>query len=153
MTERESGASRHRTAEDRPARALRTDLFRVAGGDGWPHLLISVCSACGARSFPPRRRCSRCSQSHLEIAEAPCEGLLYSYTIVRELPGRREGFEPYALGQVDLAEDLRVTGVLLRDFDAIAIGMPVRTTPRPMGAGDDASKPVGWAFESIEERS
>ena len=132
-------------------KALVEDFLRVKGADGRPHLVISRCDECGCQAFPPRNRCASCGGQKQSHIEAPGDGTLYTFTVVRELGKKREGFIPYALGQVDLAEDLRVMGILLAAPDSVSIGMRLRTALMPQGKDEDGNKLVGYAFAPIAD--
>lgn len=123
-------------------------VFRI--DDGRPILLTSRCLSCNERFFPPRERCAACSSDDLRTDEASQEGELYTWTVVRELGGQREGFVPYVVGQVDLSGGPRVTGIVSCAPDALAIGMPVRLCLFPQGYRDDGTELVGYAFEPAE---
>ena len=121
-------------------------IFTI-GTDRRPALLASRCTSCGVRFFPPRERCSACSHAGMEVAEAAREGELYTWTVVRELGGQREGFVPYVVGQIDLADGLRVTGIVQCEPDDLRIGMPMRLCL--IEHGDDAAgnQLVAYGFE------
>ena len=123
-------------------------VFTIA--DGRPVLLVSRCSSCDRRFFPPRERCDACSSDDLQTEEASQDGELYTWTVVRELGAHREGFVPYVIGQVDLAGGPRVMGVVNCDPDAPAIGMPVRLCLVPEGYADDGTELVGYGFEPAD---
>ena len=132
-------------------RALLEDVLQVRGDDGRPHLLVSRCNDCGARAFPPRPRCASCSGQSQSCVQAPGDGTLYTYTVVRELGGQREGFIPYVLGQVDLAEDLRVMGIILSPPESVSIGMPLRTSLVPQGRDEAGDERVGYGFAPVAD--
>ena len=136
-------------ANERRPKALLDDVLRVAGEDGRPHLLVSRCDECGARAFPARERCARCCRRSQSLVEAPAEGTLYTYTVVRELGKQREGFVPYALGQVDLADDIRVMGIILTRPESVEIGMRLRTSLLPQGNDEEGNPLVGYCFAPV----
>jgi hypothetical protein len=123
-------------------------VFKIV--DGRPVLLVSRCSSCNERSFPPRDRCAACSCDDVHTEEASQSGELYTWTVVRELGGHREGFVPYVVGQVDLAGGPRVMGVINCDPDAPTIGMPVELCLVPQGTDDDGNERVGYGFEPAD---
>ncbi len=125
-------------------------MFKIV--DGRPVLLISRCGACNERFFPPRERCAACSTDDIQTEEASQDGELYTWTVVRELGGQREGFIPYVVGQIDLAGGPRVTGVVSCELDAPTIGMPVRLCLVPQGHDDDGNELVGYGFEPADTR-
>ena len=132
-------------------KALREDVLAVSGSDGRPRLIVSRCPDCGTYGFPPRERCASCHRGDLGTEEAPVEGTLYSWTVVRELGRLREGFTPYAVGQVDLASGLRVIGVITGPFDSLSMGMRLRTVLLPQGEDEDGNDLVGYAFAPTGE--
>lgn len=132
-------------------KALREDVLAVAGSDGQPRLIVSRCQDCGAFAFPSRERCASCHRGDLGTEEAPAEGTLYSWTVVREIGKLREGFTPYAVGQVDLATGLRVMGVIAGAFDSLSIEMRLRTILLPQGEDEDGNDLVGYAFAPTGE--
>jgi uncharacterized OB-fold protein len=136
-------------ANEKKPKALLDDVLRVEGEDGRPHLLVSCCDECGARAFPARERCARCCGQSQSLREAPAEGTLYSYTVVRELGKQREGFVAFALGQVDLADDVRVTGIILGSPESVGIGMRLRTSLLPQGKDEAGNPRVGYGFAPV----
>ena len=132
-------------------KALREDVLAVAGSDGQPRLIVSRCQDCGTYAFPPRERCASCHRGDLGTEEAPAEGTLYSWTVVREIGKLREGFTPYAVGQVDLATGLRVMGVIAGAFDSLSVEMRLRTILLPQGEDEDGNDLVGYAFAPTGE--
>lgn len=133
-------------ADDATAVPLVEGVFRIEAG-GKPVLLASRCASCDRRFFPPRERCSACSSADMSVEDASQRGELYTWTTIRELGGYREGFTPYVVGQVDLSDGLRVTGIVKCDPDKLAIGMPVRLCLVPQGEADDGKELVGYGFE------
>jgi len=133
------------TASDPQAAPLVEGIFRIEVGEQ-PVLLTSRCNACDARFFPPRERCNACSSEDLRVEDASQQGELYTWTTIRELGGYREGFTPYTVGQVDLSDGLRVTGILKREPDALRIGMPMRLCLVSHGDADEGKRVVGYAF-------
>ncbi len=119
----------------------------VAAEDGRPRLQVSSCQACGATFFPPQARCNACSETNMRSGEASAEGELYTWTVVRELGRLREGFVPYVMGQVDLGDGLRVTGIVKCDPGELAIGMKLRVCLIPHGRDDQGRELVGYGFE------
>ncbi len=131
-----------------PPIPLVDGVFRIA--DGRPVLFLSRCTSCDERFFPPRERCAACSCDSMQTEEASQDGELYTWTVVRELGGQREGFVPYVVGQVDLADGPRVAGVVSCDPDAPEIGMPVRLCLVPQGYDNDGNELVGYGFEPTD---
>ncbi len=149
-TEAEKQAEKQEKKAKKKPKALLDDVLHVEGEeDGRPRLVVSCCNDCGARAFPPRERCARCSGQSLGMQEAPAEGTLYTYTVVRELGKQREGFVAYALGQIDLADDLRVMGIIMGNPESVEIGMRLRTGLLPQGNDEEGNPLVGYGFVPV----
>src|ERR1700710_2179560 len=76
-----------------------------------PRLAGSRCAECRTVAFPSTESCPSCSSVEVSRVELPSEGTLWSWTVQRFEPKPPyirpvEGFEPYALGYVDLGEVL-----------------------------------------------
>ena len=94
-----------------------------------PQLAGSRCSSCTAVVFPAAANCPCCSSADVSRVALPTTGTLWSWTIQRfepKLPyiAPAEGFEPFALGYVDLGEVL-VESRLIGDADSFRIGQPL----------------------------
>ncbi len=136
---------------EHPVLPLVEGVFVVAAADGRPRLLTSICQACGARFFPPRERCNACPEANMTTAEAQPQGELYTWTVIRELGGFREGFEPYVVGQVDLDEGPRVTGMVSCDPAELRIGMRLRVCVVSQDWDLEGRELVGYGFEPVRE--
>jgi len=111
--------------------------------DGGPvRLLGSRCGCCGEVFFPARAICTNCSAQRGEPWEFGPEGVLYTYTVVREPPG----LPPRAFGQVDFEGKVRVQGRILGDFASIRIGTRMKLVLRSNADG----LPAGFAFRPSE---
>lgn len=91
-----------------------------------PRLAGSSCSSCSTVAFPPVPSCPCCSNIDVTRVELPGEGVLWSWTVQRFEPkspyvSPAAGFEPYALGYVDLGQVL-VESRLVGDADSFRIG-------------------------------
>jgi uncharacterized OB-fold protein len=90
-------------------------------------LVIQACGNCGHRFFYPRSTCPRCLGTDLNWIEASGEGVVYSYTVLRQ--ATTPGFEaevPYVLAIVELDEGVRMTtNVIGCSPEDVRIGMPV----------------------------
>ena len=96
--------------------------------DGEPVLLGAVCRSCGSRMFPSGPVCSNCMSEDVEPEEMPRVGTLYSFTIAHV--GPKNWKKPYALGYVDLENDVRVFAHLRGD---VAIGDDVELASGEIG--------------------
>jgi uncharacterized OB-fold protein len=111
-----------------------------------PQLAGSRCSPCGAVVFPAAAHCPCCSSAQVARVPLPVHGTLWSWTIQRfepKLPyiAPAEGFEPFALGYVDLGEVL-VESRLLGDSDSFRIGQPLQLEVLTLPPATDESAPV-----------
>ncbi len=117
--------------------------------DGTGNLLGSRCRACGAHFFPVREACAGCLSQDLETVAFSTEGILYTYTVVRQsIPA----FEvPYILGYVDFPEGVRIMGQIAGiEPGDITIGMPMVLSIEPFGTDDDGNPLTGYRFRPRE---
>lgn len=121
---------------------LDPEVLTIEGGR--PRLIGSRCAQCGTVTFPRQRSCPRCAS--LEVTErllAP-RGTLWSWTVQCFPPKSPPyavadpgAFEPFGVGYVELAGEVRVEGRLTEDDPArLRIGMDMELTviPAPGGA-------------------
>jgi uncharacterized OB-fold protein len=110
-------------------------------------LLIKRCDACGAAHHYPRSLCPFCFSDRTRFEEASGKGRIYTFSVMRRSPTG-----PFAIGYVTLAEGpAMLTNFVGCDFDALAIGQPVRVTFRtaeggaavPMFTPDPSGSPDG----------
>lgn len=123
-------------------RSFRPDVFDAAA----PALIAACCTTCGRRSFPARDVCPSCGATDAKPARLSGDGVVYSYTVVRQAP---PGLTvPYVLGYVDLpADDVRVMARIEGlEPEQVEIGLPVRLVSRPVDPPDDAGDVVMFAF-------
>lgn len=117
--------------------------------DGTGNLLGSRCRGCGAHFFPVREACAGCLSQDLETVAFSTDGVLYTYTVVRQsIPA----FEvPYILGYVDFPEGVRIMGQIAGiEPDDITIGMPMVLSIEPFGTDDDGNSLTGYRFRPGE---
>lgn len=106
---------------------------------GAPRLIGGRCAKCGALSFPRAAVCAECLSEEVAPAELAHEGTLYSFSIVHQAP---KGWTvPYALGYVDLADEIRVLAHIDATPERIAIDMPLRLAVGQVG-GDANGEPL-----------
>ena len=96
------------------------------------------CSRCKKVTVPPRSMCHHCGSSALSWTELPNRGRLVTYTVIHLPPAHFEALAPYAIGIVELAEGVRLPG-MVRDvkFEQLKIGMELQT-------GFDTTIPNEW---------
>jgi uncharacterized OB-fold protein len=118
-------------------------LFTVA--DGLVRLIGSQCARCGTVAFPRQSSCPKCTSVEVRERLLARRGTLWSWTIQCFPPKSPpyavddpDAFEPYGVGYVELAGEVRVEARLTEaDPDRLRIGMPMELTlvPAPGGAG------------------
>ncbi len=112
------------------------DLFLGEGAD--TRLIGTRCTSCGTHYFPKSLSCRnpQCHDKAIEDALLGPGGSLYSYTVQIYRPPalfRMDPWQPYAIGMVELAQGLRVMGMLTGcPLDAIHIGMALELTAEPL---------------------
>lgn len=125
-------------AADAPSTLERHRMDRDTGT-----LLGSRCNQCGASSWPARAICHRCGSPDVEGSVLSREGSLITYTTVW-VP--RPGLEPpYALGQIDLPEGVRVIAHVREVPDDARVPLPVHVVM----AADADTVPPFW-FEPTQ---
>ena len=119
-------------------RFVAPDLVSV-DAQGVPHLTGGRCRACDARSFPRACVCTNCLSEDIAACDLGDRGTLYSYSIVHQAP---KGWTvPYALGYVDLPDDVRVLAHLDVSAAAVKIDMPMKLAVGVVGT-DAAGAPL-----------
>lgn len=88
-----------------------------------PRLLASRHRANGALRFPPFPAGSPLAAAH-ETVRIGTSGRVYSYTVMH--PNPKTGAAPYALGYVDLDDEVRLFGRIAGD---VAIGSECQAVP------------------------
>jgi uncharacterized OB-fold protein len=101
-------------------------------------LVGSLCSVCGARSWPARAACARCGSVAVCEAPLPLVGSLISYTTVWVA---RPGLStPYVLGQADFGDGASVFAHV-RGLDSdVRVPTPVRAAI----SADESAVPRFW---------
>ena len=94
-----------------------------------PHLLSTVCDACGEYFYPRRAVCAKCMSERTRQVELEARGTLYSYTFVH-LPlfgsTNMEHADGYGVGQIDLPEGPRVQAPLAGKQAEFRVGQHVQ---------------------------
>lgn len=108
--------------------------FWDAAAEG--RLLFKRCEDCGEPHYYPRALCPFCLSDNTTWAQSAGHGTIYSFS-----PMRRGTPVPYAIAYVTLDEGCTMmTNLVDCDFDALAIGQPVKVAFRP--AEDGTPVPV-----------
>jgi uncharacterized protein len=140
------------TAHATPARPIDESLFFALDP---LQLAGSRCGACDTVAFPAMATCPCCSSVDVQRVALPEVGVLWSWTVQRIEPKRpyvapAAGFEPYALGYVDVGEVL-VESILVGAPDSFRIGERLRLVALPMPPDTGDSDPlITFAFGSDE---
>lgn len=131
-------------------------LIRMATDPRSPTVAVGLqgsrCSGCAVAVYPADEACPRCG-GPAEPAVLRGAGTLWTWTVQRYAPKSPPyqappgGFEPFALGYVELADGMRVAAVLdVDDLDDIRIGMPLTVAAghgvpraRPTTPGEEGS--------------
>ncbi len=111
---------------------------------GAPHLIGGRCRDCQALSFPRAAVCAGCLSEEIETVHLASKGTLYSYSVVHQAP--KGWLVPYALGYVDLKDDVRVLAHIDVAPDRIAIGMPLRLAVGLVGADPSGAPLSSYTF-------
>lgn len=109
------------------------------------------CRDCGTTTFPAKPICPGCwGEGTQDAAPLSAEGILYTYTVVRNPPLGFKG--PYVLGYVDLPENLRVMARLDGEPPSgLKPGARVRIEIGAVATDDEGATLVGPLFR-LEER-
>jgi uncharacterized OB-fold protein len=92
-----------------------------------------VCPHCGAKLFPPRDVCPKCTGPAKTPFNFSGRGEVYSFSTLYSAPEGFEKYAPYVVALIKLEEGPLVTAQLTDvDKDAVYIGMPVEMVTRKM---------------------
>lgn len=87
-------------------------------------LLGAKCKKCGKTHLPPRPMCDDCYSREFEWTAISTKGKLLTYTIIHIAPAQFQSVAPYAMGIVELENDLRIPGMIRGvPLEQIRIGM------------------------------
>lgn len=108
---------------DMPNSDGKADAFPIVSEGGVPKLRGSRCTACGQACFPRRSICSACASRDMQDITLEDTGTLYSFSVVYVSSARPT---PYAIGYVDLPNNVRVLTLLDGDALSLNVDMKVR---------------------------
>ena len=110
-------------------------------------LLGSKCSECGQAFFPTESLCLNCGSEILEEITLSKKGTLYSYSVV-EMPCAN--FKPpYAVGFVDMPEEVRIFGQLdIKKNLPFKVGMKMEIYVDTLWQEDDKDI-IGYRFSPL----
>ena len=132
------------------------DASLIADVAGGPRLIGSECTRCGVVTFPRQPSCPRCTSLAVGERLLARRGALWSWTIQCFAPksppyavAPGDDFEPYGVGYVELAGEVRVEARLTEaDPTRLRIGMPMELT---LIAAPGDSGTVTFAFRPAED--
>ena len=127
----------------------------IAGTPDAPRLIGSECRVCGVVAFPAQSSCAACTSSDVTERRLARRGTLWTWTIQCFAPksppyaGDPDEFEPYGVGYVELAGEVRVEARLTEaDPERLRIGMPMELVLMPAPGGNGA---VTYAFRPVDD--
>lgn len=125
----------------------------------WPaedaRLVGSKCGDCAAVTWPKQSRCSRCSSANTAESLLPRQGTLVAWTTQGFIPKEpyaggvtAETFEPFAVGLVQLGDEVRVEVRLTEaDPDKLRNGMDLELVFIPFYTEENGHEVLTWAFQ------
>ena len=75
-------------------------------------LMAGKCLKCGKTFLPPRPMCDNCFSQEFEWVNISEKGKLLTYTIVHVAPQQFQSQTPYAVGIVQLENNLKIPGMI-----------------------------------------
>ena len=107
-----------------------------------PHryrLEAGKCQKCGKIFFPGRLVCDACGSQKMETIKLKPDGTLITYTIINVGPSQFTDQTPYAVGIVELKDDVRLLAQIADcDLDKLKTGMPLKIEFRRISDQGDA---------------
>jgi uncharacterized OB-fold protein len=123
---------------------IREGLFTEKAGSD---LLGYRCKSCHHILPPLTTICAYCSGEDLERLALSCRGKLYSYTIVHQ--PHKHFKAPYAIGYVDLPEDLRMFLPLKeKEGKPFQVGMDMELVVEKLW-DEDGNEVIGPKFQPV----
>ena len=139
MSTADKGAPRRISVTERRLR------INEDGTDGV--LLGQKCRECGEVFFGQPQFCLKCTSANLEPVDLSREGVLTTYTIVRQAPPGWQGDVPYLLGTVKLPEGPRIASEVVDcAAEDLKAGLAVRLMVRVGGQDKDGNEVVVYKW-------
>ena len=114
-----------------------------------PRLIANECVTCGALYFGRRNACERCfSRGPFERRELAPTGSVRAFTIIQRAPPNVK--VPYASAIIDIDGGGYVKANIVNieiSPETLFTGMPVRLTTFSLGADDEGTEAIAFAFE------
>jgi uncharacterized protein len=134
---------------------VREDLY-LGSLDNSAELRLrgSKCADCGEVALGRATICLNCGNERMSELPLGQEGVLHTYTVVRNPPpGDYRGpdpFKPYVMGLVELPEGIQVLSIIDCPAENVRIGMKLGFQPIELRNNADGATPVGFVFASKE---
>lgn len=137
------------TTEDSKTRRISVTEHRLRINDEGTEgtLLGRKCQDCGEVFFGQPRFCLRCTSANLAPMDLSPEGVVTTYTIVRQAPPGWQGQVPYLLATVKLPEGPRVASEVIDcATEDLKTGLPVQMVVRVGGTDSQGNEIVVYKW-------
>jgi uncharacterized protein len=116
------------TAYNKPLPELLPETAGFWEAAGRHELVVQQCTECGRLQHFPRLLCHRCLSGDLTWTAVSGRGVVYSFTIVRQVLHASFGPDvPYVYAIIELEEGVRlIANVVGVAFEQVRVGMPVK---------------------------
>ncbi|HEX2038213.1 MAG TPA: OB-fold domain-containing protein [Acidimicrobiales bacterium] len=126
--------------------------------DGEARLLGGRCGACGTVTFPRATSCPRCAEEVVLDEPLARRGTLWTWTVQAFPPTSPpytgpmgEAFEPFAVGYVELPDQVKVEARLVAEPPALRIGAAMELVLLPVRVDAEGNEVFTFAFAPAEE--
>ena len=75
-------------------------------------LMAGKCLKCGKIHLPPRPLCDNCYSTEFQWLQISGKGKLVTYTVIHVAPQQFQNLTPYAIGIIELENDLKIPGMI-----------------------------------------
>ena len=128
-------------------------IFTSSGGE--PRLIGSRCARCAIVTFPSQPSCPRCASTDMAEYLLPRRGRLWAWT-TQEFPPpsppytgpQGRDFVPYAVGYVQLGDEIRVE-TRLTQMEGLRSGGEMELVLIPFRTDGDGNEVVTFAFQPV----
>ena len=108
-------------------------------------LMGGKCKKCGKIHLPPRPLCDKCFSKDFEWIQIQPKGKLLTYTIIHVAPPQFQQMAPYAVGIIQLENDLKIPGMIKAvALEQIKIGMDLTVAFEGARASQTTSQWPQW---------
>ena len=139
---------------ERKSIRLKEGFWTPDDSGGGPRLIGSKCESCGEIFFPRKEEawCVHCLKKSLKDVLLSREGKIVSFSVVMQQPGGGfyNGVVPYAYGQVDLPEGVRIETLFVTDeFDDLEVGKDVEFVVDKLCDDEEGNEIITFKFRPI----